>query len=138
MTTREEVLNKAKDFKECSEICFEYEVKDSDTEFFEYVINLLERTAPEVPVQDSLIKLILNGKVIAEYIIKRTKTKHKYEEKVRDICDNRLIGFKSKKEDAQLIAKIIETLAGEEYLTISHAQSILSDVQSILPMIVKL
>ena len=62
----------------------------------------------------------------------------KYKKMVEEIIQNRLIGFDSSKEDAQLIAKLIETLAGEENLSISHAQSILLDTQKVLPMIVKL
>ncbi|WP_066895715.1 hypothetical protein [Clostridium nigeriense] len=60
----------------------------------------------------------------------------KYEKIIKKICENRLIGFESKQEDAQLIAKVIETLAGEENLSISHAQAILEDAKKIIPMIV--
>lgn len=59
----------------------------------------------------------------------------RYEKIVEKICENRLIGFESKQEDAQLIAKVIETLAGEENLTISHALAILEDTKKIIPMI---
>lgn len=63
---------------------------------------------------------------------------NKYEEVVKEICANRLLGFKSTSEDAELINKIIETLAGEKNLSISHAQAILLDVSMILPMIIKI
>lgn len=62
----------------------------------------------------------------------------KYKEIVEKICENRLIGFESSQEDAQLIAKIIETLAGEENLTISYALAILEDAKKILPMVATL
>lgn len=62
----------------------------------------------------------------------------KYKAIVEKICENRLIGFESKQEDAQLIAKVIETLAGEENLSISHAQAILEDAKKILPMLITL
>lgn len=60
----------------------------------------------------------------------------KYEKIIKKICENRLIGFESKQEDAQLIAKVIETLAGEENLSISHALAVLEDAKKILPMLV--
>lgn len=62
----------------------------------------------------------------------------KYEKIIKKICENRLIGFESKQEDAQLIAKVIETLAGEENLSISHALAVLEDAKKILPMLVTL
>ncbi|WP_195954681.1 hypothetical protein [Clostridium tertium] len=77
--------------------------------------NFLKETAQEVPVQDMKYRVIIES-----------------------ICENRLIGFESKQEDAQLIAKVIETLAGEENLSISHAQAILEDAKKIIPMLVTL
>ncbi|MPM79955.1 hypothetical protein SDC9_126998 [bioreactor metagenome] len=62
----------------------------------------------------------------------------KYEKIIKKICENRLEGFESKQEDAQLIAKVIETLAGEENLSISHALAVLEDAKKILPMLVTL
>jgi len=83
--------------------------------------------------------VVTNEKEAAqEGSISESDLKVKYEEIVQQICSNRLIGFSSKEEDAQLIAKIIETLTGKENLSIGHAQAILSDMQIILPMIVKL
>lgn len=77
--------------------------------------NFSKETAQEVPVQDMKYRVIIES-----------------------ICENRLIGFESKQEDAQLIAKVIETLAGEENLSISHAQAILEDAKKIIPMLVTL
>lgn len=49
---RKDALEIAKDFRRCSELCTDYEVKKGDIEFFEYIIKELEGTAPEVPVQE--------------------------------------------------------------------------------------
>lgn len=49
---RKEALEIAKDFKRCSELCTDYEAKNGDIEFFEYVIKELEKPTMEVPVQE--------------------------------------------------------------------------------------
>lgn len=59
------------------------------------------------------------------------------EKMVKEICENRLIGFESKQEDAQLIAEVIKILA-KKNLSISYAQAILEDAKKILSMIVTL
>ncbi|MBS6504228.1 MAG: hypothetical protein KH415_21920 [Clostridium sp.] len=51
---REEALQRAIELKEHSQEFESVSFIDDDTEFFEYVIKELERTAPEVPVQEQL------------------------------------------------------------------------------------
>ena len=51
---RDKALERAIELKEHSKEYESVSYLESDTEFFEYVINLLERTAPEVPVQEQL------------------------------------------------------------------------------------
>lgn len=46
-----------------------------------------------------------------------------------------LFGFKSNKEDAQLIAIVVNTLANETNMTTSRANSILEDAIKLLPLI---
>ncbi|MDQ4680861.1 hypothetical protein, partial [Stenotrophomonas maltophilia group sp. RNC7] len=46
-----------------------------------------------------------------------------------------LFGFKSSKEDAQLIATVINALANEANMTTSRANSILEDTIKLLPLI---
>ena len=49
---REEALERAIELKEHSAKFESVSFLESDTEFFDYVIKELERTAPEVPVQE--------------------------------------------------------------------------------------
>lgn len=49
---REKALEIARELKECSEKYDSLTFLEHDTEFFDYVIKELERTAQEVPVQD--------------------------------------------------------------------------------------
>ncbi|MDU7086160.1 MAG: hypothetical protein E6342_00440 [Clostridium sp.] len=49
---REQALQRAIELKEHSQEFESVSFIDDDTEFFEYVIKELERTAPEVPVQE--------------------------------------------------------------------------------------
>ena len=49
---RDEALEIARELKECSEEYESITVLEHDTEFFDYVIKELERTAQEVPVQE--------------------------------------------------------------------------------------
>lgn len=51
---REQALQRAIELKEHSQEFESVSFIDDDTEFFEYVIKELERTAPEVPVQEQL------------------------------------------------------------------------------------
>lgn len=97
-----------------------YECEDAEEEKYRALvvgalsiaINQLERTAQEVPSKSS-----------------------KYREKIEEICKNRLIGFNSLEEDAQLIEKVVEIFE-KENLSISRAQEILEDIIKIIPMIV--
>lgn len=57
---REEALQRAIELKGHSQEFESVSFIDDDTEFFEYVIKELERTAPEVPVQEQSIKDILS------------------------------------------------------------------------------
>lgn len=52
---REQALQRAIELKEHSQEFESVSFIDDDTEFFEYVIKELERTAPEVPVQEQYI-----------------------------------------------------------------------------------
>lgn len=56
---------------------------------------------------------------------------------VKEKCSNRLIGFETLEEDAQLIADVIKVVFNNDF-TISYAQGILSDAQKLLPMIAKI
>ena len=97
-----------------------YECEDTEEEEYKMAllgslsiaISALERTAQEVPSKSS-----------------------KYREKIEEICQNRLIGFNSLEEDAQLIEKVVEIFE-KENLSISRVQGILEDVIKIIPMIV--
>lgn len=117
-----------------------------------FLLGKIERTAQEVPVQEQLV-ITIKGNYLDKFTFQQVKKKLnqlinqvepleiklKFIEKmVKEICENRLIGFESRQEDAQLIAKVIKTLAGEENLPISYAQAILEDAKKILPMIVTL
>ena len=57
---REEALERAIELKDHSEKFESVSYLESDTEFFDYVIKELERTAQEVPVQEQSIKDILS------------------------------------------------------------------------------
>ena len=61
---REKALEIARELKKCSEEYESITVLEHDTEFFDYVIRELERTAQEVPVQEqsSFIPEDSNGK----------------------------------------------------------------------------
>ena len=56
-----------------------------------------------------------------------------YSKKIEELCENRLFGFQSKQEEAQLIADIISNLSREKDMTISRAEAILSDAIKLLP-----
>ena len=56
---REEALERAIELKEHSVKFESVSFLESDTEFFDYVIKELERTAQEVPVQEQLIYQLL-------------------------------------------------------------------------------
>lgn len=52
---RDEALEIARELKECSQKYDSLTFLEHDTEFFDYVIKELERTAQEVPVQEQSI-----------------------------------------------------------------------------------
>ena len=54
--------------------------------------------------------------------------------KVKAILHNRMLGWKSSEEDAQIICDVINVLANRS-ITINHATSILEDTLKIIPMI---
>ena len=66
---REQALQRAIELKEHSQEFEAVSFIDDDTEFFEYVIKELERTAQEVPVQEQSIKFDSLPKINAERII---------------------------------------------------------------------
>lgn len=53
---RDKALERAIELKEHSKECESVSFLESDSEFFDYVVSLLERTAPEVPVQEQSSK----------------------------------------------------------------------------------
>ena len=59
---RKQLLERAIELKECSEEFESVEFLDTDTEFFANVVEIIQRTAQEVPVQEQLLnsKLALN------------------------------------------------------------------------------
>ena len=59
---KREILERAIELKECSEEFESVTFLDSDTEFFADVVEIIQRTAQEVPVQEQSInsKLELN------------------------------------------------------------------------------
>ena len=59
---KREILERAIELKECSEEFESVTFLDSDTEFFADVVEIIQRTAQEVPVQEQSInsKLALN------------------------------------------------------------------------------
>ena len=74
---RDEALEIARELKECSEEYESITVLEHDTEFFDYVIKELERTAQEVPVQEQYITLKIDGKEIAKVVIDELKKQQK-------------------------------------------------------------
>ena len=74
---REKALEIARELKECSEEYESITVLEHDTEFFDYVIKELERTAQEVPVQEQYITLKIDGKEIAKVVIDELKKQQK-------------------------------------------------------------
>ncbi|MBC5640239.1 MULTISPECIES: hypothetical protein [Clostridia] len=63
---KREILERAIELKECSEEFESVTFLDSDTEFFANVVEIIQRTAQEVPVQEQLIKVSLDGSEIAK------------------------------------------------------------------------
>ena len=74
---REKALEIARELKKCSEEYESITVLEHDTEFFDYVIRELERTAQEVPVQEQYITLKIDGKEIAKVVIDELKKQQK-------------------------------------------------------------
>lgn len=74
---REEALERAIELKEHSAKFESVSFLESDTEFFDYVIKELERTAQEVPVQEQYITLKIDGKEIAKVVIDELKKQQK-------------------------------------------------------------
>lgn len=63
---KREILERAIELKECSEEFESVTFLDSDTEFFANVVEIIQRTAQEVPVQEQLIKVSLDGSEISK------------------------------------------------------------------------
>ena len=74
---REKAIEIARELKKCSEEYESITVLEHDTEFFDYVIKELERTAQEVPVQEQYITLKIDGKEIAKVVIDELKKQQK-------------------------------------------------------------
>ena len=54
---KREILERAIELKECSEEFESVTFLDSDTEFFADVVEIIQRTAQEVPVQEQLERI---------------------------------------------------------------------------------
>lgn len=54
---RKQLLERAIELKECSEEFESVEFLDSDVEFFANVVEIIQRTAQEVPVQEQLKRI---------------------------------------------------------------------------------
>lgn len=69
---REKALEIARELKKCSEEYESITVLEHDTEFFDYVIKELERTAQEVPVQEQSkkINISIDGEILAQKTIR--------------------------------------------------------------------
>ena len=69
---REKALEIARELKKCSEESESITVLEHDTEFFDYVIKELERTAQEVPVQEQSkkINISIDGEILAQKTIR--------------------------------------------------------------------
>lgn len=65
---RDKALERAIELKEHSKECESVSFLESDSEFFDYVVSLLERTAPEVPVQEQLIDKNINIALVLSII----------------------------------------------------------------------
>ncbi|WP_099330023.1 hypothetical protein [Clostridium paraputrificum] len=57
---RDKALERAIELKEHSKECESVSFLESDSEFFDYVVSLLERTAQEVPVQEQSTREIFS------------------------------------------------------------------------------
>lgn len=77
---KEKALEIARELKKCSEEYESITVLEHDTEFFDYVIKELERTAQEVPVQEQL-KTILGNDIT---IFVKDKGSNCYEAEIAD------------------------------------------------------
>ncbi len=63
--------------------------------------------------------------------------KKKTEQKVKNIFSNRLLGFDTPEDDAQLVVDTIRVLMGRG-ISVNRALSVLGDVSKIIPMIAEL
>lgn len=66
---KREILERAIELKECSEEFESVTFLDSDTEFFANVVEIIQRTAQEVPVQEQYVTLKIDSKEIAKVVI---------------------------------------------------------------------
>lgn len=78
---RDKALERAIELKEHSKECESVSFLESDSEFFDYVVSLLERTAPEVPVQEQYATLNVGSKEIAKAIIDEINKQQKQSNK---------------------------------------------------------
>lgn len=75
---REQALERAIELKECSEKFELVSFLDNDKEFFEYVVNELESTAHEVPVQEQYVTLKIDSKEIDKVVIDEIRKQQKH------------------------------------------------------------
>ncbi len=74
---KREILERAIELKECSEEFESVTFLDSDTEFFANVVEIIQRTAQEVPVQERYVTLKIDSKEIAKVVINEINKQQK-------------------------------------------------------------
>lgn len=74
---KREILERAIELKECSEEFESVTFLDSDTEFFANVVEIIQRTAQEVPVQEQYVTLKIDSKEIAKVVINEINKRQK-------------------------------------------------------------
>ena len=74
---KREILERAIELKECSEEFESVTFLDSDTEFFANVVEIIQRTAQEVPVQEQYVTLKIDSKEIAKVVINEINKQQK-------------------------------------------------------------
>lgn len=74
---RKQLLERAIELKECSEEFESVTFLDSDTEFFADVVEIIQRTAQEVPVQEQYVTLKIDSKEIAKVVINEINKQQK-------------------------------------------------------------
>ena len=74
---RKQLLERAIELKECSEEFESVEFLESDVEFFANVVEIIQRIAQEVPVQEQYVTLKIDSKEIAKVVINEINKQQK-------------------------------------------------------------